>query len=380
MKFLKKLPKFMKFFLLALAVLLSYKILFDYSSVAGGVNRVMRIIGPFIAGFVIAFCVNLPVAWLEVRLEKVRFKRVRIYSRGISIIITCTVLVGVSFFGPRQLIPMLYSNMMQLTRILPDILAQALGYVKGLPFADDLGLDVWADSMLADNPLSMVELNITESITIAQGLFSGIFAVFLAFVSSIYFILEYNNVKDFLERLIMVISDEKKRERTMKYVKLVNRSFRKFLGCQFLDSLILGGITTIIFLILRSPYALTLGMLLGVMNIIPYFGSIIGSAIAVFITAFTSGWETALLTALILLIVQQLDGNFLNPRIMGKSFKLSPILVIIGITVGGAIGGIPGMIFAIPIVNVLKTILVEFIETREAQKAGDKTTIKGEVK
>jgi predicted PurR-regulated permease PerM len=373
-----------KIFILALCILLAIKILFDYDSLAGGIGRVMGIFAPFIAGFLIAFCVNLPVAWLEDKLRRVKAKRlgwVRKFSRGFSIMITMIVLITVFVFGLSRLIPMIYNNMMQLTRILPDMMEQTLNAVKGLPFAADLGIDKWADSMLADNPFSMVELNVAESISLAQGLFSGVFAVFLAFVSAVYFILEYNSVKAFLERLIMAISNEKKRNATMKYVKLVNRSFRKFLGCQLLDSLILGTITTIVFLILRSPYALTLGMLLGVLNIIPYFGSIFGSAVAVFITAFTNGWETALLTALILLIIQQIDGNFINPKIMGKSFKLSPVLVIIGITVGGAIGGVPGMIFAIPVVNVLKTVLVEFIESREAQAEEEKKpAIKGTTK
>jgi predicted PurR-regulated permease PerM len=105
--------------------------------------------------------------------------------------------------------------------------------------------------------------------------------------------------------------------------------------------------------------------MLGVANIVPYFGSIFGSMLAVFITFFSNGWETALLTAIILLITQQFDGYFINPRIMGTSFKLSPIIVIIAITVGGALGGVAGMIFAIPVVNVLKTVMDEFLETRE---------------
>jgi predicted PurR-regulated permease PerM len=388
MLFLKDLPKYVKYFLLVLCVLLAAKILFDYDSVAGGFGRFMSIIGPFIAGFFIAFCINLPVAWFErqlskLKIKKFKFKFIKKHARGFSIIITIAVLIFVFVFGLSRLIPMIYENVMQLAEILPDMVTQALNSIKNLSFAADLGLDTWAESVIEENPFSMININVSDSIIVAQGFFSGIFAVFLAFVSSIYFTLEYNNVKSFIERLIMVIGNEKRRNATLKYIKLINQSFRKFLSCQLLDSLILAGITTIAFLILGSPYALTLGMMLGVLNIIPYFGSIFGSAIAVFITLFTSNWETALLTAAVLLVIQQLDGNFINPKIMGNSFKLSPVLVIIGITVGGAIGGVPGMILAIPIVNVLKTALLEFIEAREEarkKKDEEKKVINGSVK
>jgi predicted PurR-regulated permease PerM len=83
------------------------------------------------------------------------------------------------------------------------------------------------------------------------------------------------------------------------------------------------------------------------------------------------GLNTAIITAIVLLITQQLDGNFINPKIMGTSFKVSPVLVIIGITVGGAIGGVPGMILAIPVVNVLKTVLEEYIQTKEKKRANE---------
>jgi predicted PurR-regulated permease PerM len=122
----------------------------------------------------------------------------------------------------------------------------------------------------------------------------------------------------------------------------------------------------IAFTIMGSPYAVTMALLLGVLNIIPYFGSIVGSAICVFIVWATSGFQTALVVAVTLLIIQQIDGNFINPRIMGTSFKISPVLVIIAITIGGAIGGILGMIFAVPVANVLKTVLEEYIQNKES--------------
>jgi predicted PurR-regulated permease PerM len=365
--------RYISIFFLAVGILCVYKVLFDFGSLAGWFNRVTGILSPFIFGFVIAYCTNIPVAWLEKRIRKVKhpkIKPLRKFARGISIILTYTTMILIAVFGLRGFIPMIYENAMQLMRLMPEYIERGLSFLKEHPYAADLGLDEMISPLMEMKPWTNIDLNVLSSLRLAQNFFSGIFAVILTIISSIYFLVGYNKVKAFFHRLIGIISADETRRATLKYVRLVDTSFRKFLSCQFLDSLILGTITTIQFLILGSPYAFVLGLMLAVANIIPYFGSIFGSILAVFITVFSNGWETALLTAVVLMITQQFDGYFINPKIMGSSFKVSPILVIIAITVGGAIGGVPGMVFAIPVVNVCKTILEEFIQTREKLRNG----------
>jgi predicted PurR-regulated permease PerM len=109
--------------------------------------------------------------------------------------------------------------------------------------------------------------------------------------------------------------------------------------------------------------------MLGVVNYIPYFGSIIGSAIAVVVVGFTQGFTMALITAVVLLITQQIDGNIIQPKLMGSSFSISPLLIIISVTVGGAISGVFGMIVAIPIMAVLKDMLHNIVVHFEKKKA-----------
>ena len=366
---MKNIHKYVKILLLAVCILLAYKILFDFASVSGWFRRIISIMSPFIAGFIIAFCINIPVSWLEIKIRKIKFKFVKKFARSASILINVAVIILVLVIGLSMLIPMIYQNAMQLADLLPMYYDQAISYLTNLPFAEEIGL---ADSIKAleeeVNPFENFELNFADTFLVAQGVFSGLFTTILTIVATVYFLLEYNRMRDFFKRLISVISSDKKREGTLKYVRLVDLSFRKFISCQVLDSIILGAITTIEFTILGSSYAPVLGIMLGALNIIPYFGSIFGSVIASLIMVFDRGLETAIITAIILLITQQIDGNFINPKIMGTSFKVSPVLVIIAITVGGALGGVAGMIFAIPVVNVLKTILEEYVQNKEKQK------------
>ncbi|MDR2532307.1 MAG: AI-2E family transporter [Oscillospiraceae bacterium] len=365
---MRNIHKYLKILILAICVLLAYKLLFDFVSVAEWFGRIIGIISPFIAGFVIAFCLNIPVSWLELKIRKIKFKWVRKIARSASILIVLAIVIFIIALGLSLLIPMIFNNIAQLAELIPTYYEQALTFIERLPFADTLGLTEQIQALREGETFEGFEFDLAGGWLVAQGLFSGLFTTILTIVSTIYFLLEYNRMRDFFKRLIGVIGSDKKRGATLKYVRLVDLSFRKFISCQVLDSLILATITTILFFVLESSYALVLGILLGVLNIIPYFGSIFGSIIASLIMAFDRGLEIAVITAIILLIVQQIDGNYINPKIMGTSFKVSPVLVIIAITIGGAIGGVPGMIFAIPVVNVLKTILEEFIENREKLK------------
>jgi len=362
----------MNWLLLAVFILLVYKLLFDFSSVTYWAGRIIGIISPFLVGFVVAFCINIPVSWLEHKILKIKFKWVRRSARGFSIIFICAIIISVIVLGVRLLIPMVYNNAMQLAALLPVYYDQALDFIEKLPVAGTFGLDAQiAELRQGSNPFegSVGGFDILGSATgVAQGLFSGLFTTILTVVSTIYFLLEYNRMRDFFKRLVSVMGSEKRRGKALKYVRLVDISFRKFISCQVLDSIILGTIVTIEFMLLGSSYALVLGIMLGVLNIIPYFGSIFGSIIATLIIMFEQGWEIGVITAVILLITQQIDGNFINPKIMGTSFKISPVLVIIAITIGGAIGGVPGMIFGVPVMNVLKTILEEYVEKKEKQK------------
>ncbi|MCL2693658.1 MAG: AI-2E family transporter [Oscillospiraceae bacterium] len=362
--------KLLKYFLFAAGILLFIKVLFDFTSISNIISSGFHIIQPFVVGFVIAYCINIPCTWLENRIKRIKFKWVKKIARTVSILVMLAVTIAFFTLGLMLLIPMIYDNARQLFMFLPQYIENAFDAAKTLPFANELNLDVWLESVVEDQPWMDWLPSVGDVGGVAVSFFSGIFRALLTIVSTVYFLVEYNKIKEFLLRLVRAHFTKKKRA-VLKYVFLIDTSFRKFLSSQFLDCLILGSIVMLEFTIIGTEYAIVLGILAGVLNIIPYFGSIFASVVAVFIIWAEMGLNTAIITAIVLLITQQLDGNFINPKIMGTSFKVSPVLVIIGITVGGAIGGVPGMILAIPVVNVLKTVLEEYIQTKEKKRANE---------
>ena len=152
------------------------------------------------------------------------------------------------------------------------------------------------------------------------------------------------------------------KQRNRKYFEKTNEIFFKFISSQILDGIIVGIILSIAMSIMGVKYAVLLGFMIGLFNIIPYFGAIIAVIIAIIITMFTGGIAQAVWTAIIIIILQQIDANIINPKIVGNSLRLSPILIIFAVTVGGAYFGFLGMFLSVPIIAVLKILLQDYIE------------------
>ena len=119
-------------------------------------------------------------------------------------------------------------------------------------------------------------------------------------------------------------------------------------------------------LILKVKYAVLLGFIIGLFNIIPYFGAIFGIIISIIITIITGGIFQAIWMAVVVIILQQIDANIINPKILGSSLNLSPILVIFAVTIGGTYFGPLGMFLAVPIVAFIKLVLEDFIEMKNS--------------
>ena len=135
-----------------------------------------------------------------------------------------------------------------------------------------------------------------------------------------------------------------------------------------LDGIVVAVITSIAMTIMGVKYSVLLGTLIGISNLIPYFGAIFGVAIAIIITILTGGWEQALIMAIVVIILQQIDANLINPRITSSSLKVSPLLIMFAVTVGGAYFGVLGMFLSAPIFTLIKVIVDDFVNERNKEK------------
>lgn len=369
----KKLKSLLPYFLLAVAVIAVYKIVIELHVVVGVIQAAWRIITPFFYGFLLAYVVNVPCGGIQKLLGKVKIKFIRKRKKPLSIILVFILIALVLYSVLNLVIPTVYSSVSYFVSQLSTYYANVLQFVEGLNEMEFLGIDLSAErivSMLQNMFQDISFESLASPINALFGVSSAIFTFFLAFISSIYILLEKDKFKEFLSKMLKAFLSAPAYNAVLKYADRLNLNFKRYIFVQTIDGCILGTIVTIELTILRSPYALVLGIMLGIVNYIPYFGSIIGSITTVLIVFFTQGFTTALIAAIMLLVTQQIDGNVIQPRLMGGSFSLSPLLVIICITIGGALSGPLGMIVAIPIIAVLKDILDNIIEYYEHKKAG----------
>ena len=220
-----------------------------------------------------------------------------------------------------------------------------------------------------------------ESITgYAKGVidFAGIiFDLFVTIIVSIYLLLERTEILNFAKKLISSIFKSNVTKKINNYFRKTNEIFYKFIYSQVLDAFIIGILISIALSIMNVKYAVLLGLMIGIFNIIPYFGAIVASVIAIIITIFTGGFGQAVIMAIVVIILQQIDANIINPKIVGSSLKLSPILIIFAVTVGGAYFGILGMFLSVPIVAIIKILVLDYIELKSIKRIREDKHNKG---
>jgi len=381
------------YFILIFGAIVLFRVSAEFRFFTDTLGRFWFIITPFLTGAVIAYILNLPCSALQrliMRLDKLKQlqenRHVRAVinfivrkSRAFSVLLLVVLTILIITLILNILIPAIVSSIALFADEIENYTATLEGWINNLNemdlpeaisdvIAENVNVDVLSTSILgwARNIDYGAILN---GIIAGFGGFAGaLFRTFLAIVSSLYLLVEKDKLKAFVMKLIAAMASKSANETILKYSRKLDFNFRQYIFAQTIDGIILGFLMTVLLFIFGSPYALVLGLILGIVNYIPYFGSIFGTALAVLVMAFSQGIPTAALAFPFMFALQQLDGNFIQPKLMGKTFALSPLLVIVSVTVGMHYGGILGMLVAIPIVAILKDILDMYIVHREEIK------------
>ena len=176
----------------------------------------------------------------------------------------------------------------------------------------------------------------------------------------------------FIKKMAKALMNKKGYDKFAKYFSKGNQIFLQFISSQVLDALVVAVITSFAMSIIGVKYSLLLGVFIGISNLIPYFGAIFGVCISVVITLLTGGVKQALIMAIVVTILQQIDANIINPRITSSKLKISPLLVIFSVTIGGAYFGVLGMFISVPVITLIKIIIDEYLEEKIKEKSIEK--------
>ena len=372
----KNLSKWMYWFLLGLAVIVVYKVLDNFSAISETIGNFFNIITPFLSGALLAYLLYIPASRIEKTFLKNRNKFLKRKARGISVLLTYILTIILIILLVNVIFPVITNSIIELISNFQGYWNSAISRLNSLPEDSFLKSKVVSDIVKSvGNGIQNVDLKkyldpnkITAYVKSVLGVATGIFDVFVTIVVSVYILLQRGAIVKFFEKLGLAIFDENTCTQIGKYVDSSNRVFFKFISGQLIDAIIVGILVTIAMSILGVKYAALLGFMIGLFNIIPYFGAIMAVVISVIITIITGGLSQAIIMAIVVIVLQQIDSNIINPKIIGNSLEISPLLVIFAVTVGGAYFGVLGMFLSVPVIAVLKIIINDYLDFKIKKK------------
>ena len=333
------------------------------------------IVNYLICGICIAFLLNSPMMFF---IKKFRFKKV------LAIIIVYAILFGSLALLFASLIPMIFNSVSELLSAMPANFERAGVAIRNflnernedwiitarrqvmdmLPQIQENVLK-YLYTFLNENSIS----SITTAVTDASNAF---FILMFGFVLSVYMLWDKEKLIEGIKRIIKGLFNEKAEQKILYFGTLANKVFSGFLIGKSLDSIIVLILCLICTSVLGIRYALIISLIVGITNMLPYFGPLIGWIASVLLSLFVSPIQ-ALETAIIVIVLQQFDGLILGPKILSNQVGVSPILIIAGITIGGNLGGLPGMFLGVPIITLIKIILYDnWIDQRIRRKSANK--------
>lgn len=364
--------KWMSWFLFAVAVIGIYKLLDNFGIITNVIGEFINIIAPFLGGLLIAYILYIPSSRFERGFKKSKNKIVKKNARKLGVLIAYIIAILIIILIINLILPTVISSIIELINNFQGYYQTLLDEISKLP--ED---SIWKSEPVRNVLSSIQKIDLSQIINLdtimqyAKGAISfvtGVFDVFVMFIVSIYALLERGKILSFLRRLVSAICNEEICQKIGKYFNDSNKIFYRFLSSQIIDAVIVGILTTILMSILRVKYAALLGFMIGLFNIIPYFGAIVAVVIAIIITLITGGIAQAIWMAILVTVLQQIDANIINPKIVGNSLEVSPLLIIFSVTIGGAYFGVLGMFLAVPVAAVLKIAVDDYINFKNRKK------------
>lgn len=368
--------KWLYWFLLGFAIIIVYNIFNNFEEVSQVLGKFFDVVAPFIAGIFIAYLLYMPCKKFESFFSKAKSKFVRQKARILGIIFVYLIIFAIIIVLIGVILPVIIESVTDFLNNIQYYYETAIERYNALPENSLLKSDVVNDVIQNIQHLDIKQYfqmdKIISYVMTAVEAVTGIVDIFVTLIVSIYILAERTRIIAFLKRLASAMFKERTYKNVNKYFNNSNEIFFKFIASQFLDAVVVGTLITIALTIMGVRYAPLLGFFIGLFNMIPFIGAIIATVIAGLITLITGGLSQAIWMLIVTIVLQQIDANIINPKIVGQSLKISPLLVLFAVSVGGAYFGILGMFLAVPVIAVIRIVVDDFVSYRLMVKKREK--------
>lgn len=350
---------------LIILIFVSLLSVLNFDVIIKSINFLLKILLPFIIGLVFAYILNVPMSKIETKILK-NVKGKRVISLMIVILAITIIVSGIIYL----VIPELYRNIADFATNIPSI---AVKYKNEL-----LELSNKYPSLKID--ISTIDTNnvkeyitsyfkdiIVGSTKLVSSVIGVIFNVVTGFIFALYILLAKEDIIKNANDILTTFISHKKVTKIKHILDVSNNAFSKFIGGQCLECVILGLMIYITLLILGIPYSLTIALLTTITAVIPIFGSFIAFGVGIILLVLTNP-VYALIFAIAFLVIQQIEGNLIYPKVVGNTVGLSPLWTMFAVTVFGSAFGLIGMLISVPFTSIIFVLIKEQVDIKKKRE------------
>ena len=366
--------------IIAFAVLL-YTAAQNLASVYGAVRTVWRVFGVVITGLAMAFVLNVPLKLFENRvfygMSEDRRPLVRKLRRPVSLVFALVVSLGLIGILIAVVQPQLNATVAEVAARLPEYISSAVNWLND--FLAGFGIEIeslknftvdWEKvfseltTYLKEGSANVEGSTVVDTVTgVGTSVVSTVMNTFLGLVVAVYILAQKERIGRFTRRCIDAFLPQKAASGLARIASMASETFSNFVAGQLADSCILGILCYICMLIFRFPYPEVISVVIGVTSLVPMVGSFIGEVIGALLILIVSPLK-ALLFVVMVLAIQQVDGAFIYPRIVGRSVGLPGVAVFCAVIVGGNVAGVIGAMIGVPVCALVYALLREAVDAR----------------
>ena len=374
----KRLLKYV--FAIVVIVAVAYTAVTQPQKILTVIGGLVGLLSPFILGFCMAYVVNLLLRplehfWMWIWHKCKKQKLITKIKRPLCLTVSFLVVLGVIFAIVFMIIPALKETVVSFANKVPQYAKTVEGWYYG--FVDflanynftlpEISLDTAKITEIAKDVISNYGDNVLDTtVNVTASIVSAVVDIVLGIVFAIYLLAQKENLGRQTKKSIRAIFGEERAKKIVDFSSLTNSVFTKFVTGQLTEACIIGVLCFIGMLIFGMPYAGIISILVGFTALIPIFGAFIGTGIGAFLILLENPLK-AIWFVIFIIVLQQLEGNLIYPRVVGKSVGLPGIWVLAAVTIGGGLFGVMGMLFSVPICSVLYVMFREYVNRKSKE-------------
>ena len=366
----------------AIIAVAAYFFFLNLGNIFNSISWIISIIKPFLFGFILAYLLNVPMSFLEENLFE-RFLKKDKFARLRRILATLlTIILAIAFLTLLMviLIPQLMDNIETLSKTLPNQIYGVKGFLDGLLTRYNISTEQINKIMPSvDQVAQTISTSSSWLFNLSSQIISGLATALISLVLSIYFLIDKESFIAQTKKLLYVVFSKEKTVKIIEITRLTHSTFIKYISGIFLDALTISFLCFLGMLVIYRPYALLFAVIIGLTNMVPFFGPVIG-AIPTSLLLLITAPDKVIWFLLFILVLQQTDANVIGPRIVGNSIGLPAHWVIFAILVGGGLFGFIGMLIGIPVFAVIYLLLTTFVNEKYNEKLKEDKKNNGEHK